>query len=131
MNIDEMKAGPEFDALLATEVMGWTKILQADGVLRQEGGSDLVEVWTWPPRVRLEPGAFNVAGVAVDDWSPSTDMRAAFEVLEEIRSRFSVSIQARSDRPQNGWSVCIGEAMSEDVPLPLAICRAALKAVMG
>lgn len=110
-----MEAGAEMDALVATKVMGW---IQA---------STQSSVWlTWYPpgehsKARLSPPPF------------STDIAAAWEVVKRI-------IGTTKRCPQVRW---ISEAMSHEwhcdmewgaeayaPTAPLAICRAALIAVM-
>lgn len=126
MNIDELEAGPELDALVAEKVMGWKWNIR-NGVCYAEHDT------------------FN----APDCWpafSPSTDIAAAWEVMEKLVSMdFDVDV-AMSSKVANDYSkrcYCHFQAGDDNAPwkenfklaqawaltAPLAICRAALKAV--
>lgn len=68
----------------------------------------------------------------IDDWSPSTDIKAAFEVAEKLKL---YDITSRTyDTPKKHRSyACIfyekgGGIMAYAKTLPMAICLAALKA---
>ena len=119
MDIDEMPAGREMDALIAEKVMGW-------------------EIWNcqWSDK-KTELLICNAI-----DFEPSTDIAAAWEVVEKIKDtnmdsyKYGAnSFELSRNRPMqpsrlyacrfnsnnNGYSYA--ETAS------LAICRAALKAV--
>ncbi len=122
-----MEAGREMDALVATKVMGW---------------EDDPEVPYWDAR--------DVNGQVIHvsrRWSPSTDIAAAWEVFEFL-SKNSVEVavscngveRATIGHDSDGWSCSVWwfkdiesshaiEGIYADTA-PLAICKAALLAVM-
>lgn len=107
----KMEAGRELDALVAKDVMGWHKL---DGNWKDN-------IW--------EKADGHIKG----DWHPSEDISAAWEVVTKIRSMgwgvdiswFHEFIYCALHKPD---SVIIKQANAETAPL--AICRAALLAVM-
>lgn len=128
MNIDDMQAGPEIDALIAVEVMGWTKC---------GGGA--------PSFQYFRGSGSDIAGIALLtakaghlSWSPSTDIAHAWQVVERLRDAgINLSIEPRG-LTEREWHVgdC-GDSYEGDewkhaawnASATLAICRAALKAV--
>lgn len=118
MNIDELPAGPELDDLVATRVMGWKRETKDF-----DGGS-----WTRWNRPG-ESGTWHPANPVLrgEDWfSPSTNIAHAFEVVEKIRDRFHVHLEANGT---SGWHCVLNGDWTTADTLPLAISRAALKAV--
>lgn len=113
--IDALPAGRELDALVAERVMGWTRS-------PRDYGSRLV--WVTHPEniVRFWKGRRS--------FQPSTDIAAAWEVLE--KHQFSLIripdgwVAGRFDFNSPAWDFAFGDAAPT---APLAICRAALKAV--
>lgn len=124
MNIDEMKAGREMDALVAEKVMGWKRFAVCDKL--------------HPPYMEETRHTF---AHGFPDYS--TDITAAWEVAEKMRvavmpidgggwAAKDISIDAThgtelyiipgSDEECYGWT--------KADTAPLAICRAALKAVI-
>ena len=110
MNVDEMQAGQELDALIATQIMGF----KFPAVM---GGSDLAAFY-----------------ISIPDYS--TDIAAAWRVME----KFHPSHICYLTRLQSGaWRVdlsYIAEDFDDNInfsayddAVSLAICRAALKAV--
>lgn len=113
-----MNAGPELDALIASKVMGWTT---------QKAKSDGMEFDQW-----LEPAS---VGFVVQYRPPnySTDIAAAWEVVEKLQARFlRVDVSAINS---DGFTVKIWVSEYADHiyamgdTAPLAICLAALKSV--
>jgi hypothetical protein len=121
MNYDEMPAGREMDALVAEKVMGY-RWLKVNGIKA-----------LFPPD--LKPS--DVDWFPEDDpldlvrWPYSTDIAAAWEVVEHNHD-VSVEHRAMSSTP---WAVTFQRHMDGTEftgfadTAPLAICRAALKAV--
>lgn len=126
MDIDQMQAGPELDALIAIEVMGWTRTRKK----RTSGPmAGVVVVSPWFP-----VGESATRKNSRMDFRPSIDIAHAWEAVEELRDlEREVTIQLSSD----GLSVTCHIDLtnhptylsSEADEAPLAICRAALKAV--
>lgn len=121
MNADEMEAGRELDALVAEKVMEW---MWYDG--RGTGG---------PSYWQDKDGEYSWCAY----WNPSTEIADAWEVVEALRDKgFIVNILI--DSPENStlvscslhkpdlYETMIVEQIAETAPL--AICRAALKAVL-
>jgi len=118
----------ELDAEVAEKVMGWT-----------------VEKCQGEPFHYFQKDPYKHMGIAqacaeqlkkmylpVDDlWSPSTDIKAAWEVVEKIRERFSIHSPACS-MSETGYKAFFSwedETYSAvAATAPEAICRAALKA---
>ena len=117
MNIDAMPAGPKMNELMATEIMGWqlSKIH--------------LGFWATPLEDDCEYNHHDI-----DEWSPSTDIAAAWPIAERLR----LCLIPRVD---GGWNALPWEDVRDSGPLPasagsahtapLAICRAALKAGEG
>ena len=145
MNIDEMQAGLELDALIAEKVMGWVKI-SWDGAMCAPGS--LTERWIWklcsPERAAelLESSEYRLAIEsdlpAKKQWRDgipdfSTDLAAAWQVVEktkEYQGAFTIFADeviefcgARDLFSDVGIRVVLGRISA------LIICRAALKAM--
>ena len=130
MNIDEMQAGPELDALVAERVMGWRQS-SLPGVFIDEDE----RFWGVTDEVPTSR-----------QFNPSIDIATAWQVWQKLPRIHSMGnhdlsiswhlINARSiHRDGNEYIVCgildCGEweySASADTA-PLAICRAALEAV--
>lgn len=135
MDVDKIEAGPEFDVLMATEVMGWHF-------------SDETH-WTGCPLDRYSyklwlKGRGERTGYDTtreDGFHPSTDISAAWEVLRKLREKYLiVNIRLKGDHctvdllESSGWEKTItghatGANNNEAKACAIAICRAALKAV--
>lgn len=116
-----LEAGPEIDALVAERVMGWTFGCTPD----PEG--DWAS-WNEPrPDDPTRQREVKCAG-----WSPSTDIAAAWEVVEKMRPTHVGSLWTGIDE---GHNACFGmyeyeERWAKADSMPLAICRAALLATL-
>ena len=116
MNRDDilkMEAGPELDALVAEHVMGWEWRNLSCGWL----------------------GVGTNEFIPSETWAPSTDMAAAWMVLEVLRNMFFSTKIIMWDhtesvviicRPRQGHDECLPDLEVEARTLPLAICRATL-----
>ena len=124
MNIYKMPASREMDELIATDVMGW------------QPSKIHLGFWATP----LEDGC-EYNHHPVDEWSPSTDIAAAWEVIEIFRSGWQGHAAACIDIKISDWvgrpdcqvsifGPDIAEVRAEAYSICLAICRAALKAIM-
>lgn len=108
-----MKSGRELDALIAKRFLGWSKVQKI-------------------PYCGLVGDPLNLNQLlAVPHYS--TDLRAAWEVLEEIKSKLKGEI-AISCVNHNMWEIfpnwhTDGQSLAEAETMPLAICLAALKLV--
>jgi len=112
-NYDEMPAGREMNDAVAHRVMGWE--------FHANAGWYTPGMWEFNPARRAAPC----------DWSPSTDIAAAWEVVEKLDDGNLIFSLLRYGA---GWRVGFmddgnmrGSASGDTAPL--AICRAALKAV--
>jgi len=140
MKIDDMKAGRELDALVAEKVMGWIGSVFKGPTLRI-GNRYLHEgdpIWT-TPEGDLYHRARSIDGSYVGDDCPhySTDIAAAWQVVEKVREKYVINIeidceniwvelwQDSTDEPSNYKQV----ADEYGDTAPLAICLAALKAI--
>jgi hypothetical protein len=117
-----MKAGRELDALIAEQVMGWTKRSIPDEIVGPE--------WYWCS----EAGPKQL----VSSWRPSTEIHWAWMVVERLRGQhcctklysdhgyvWECTLIKEFDDPHAGEQPLFGQAETA----PLAICLAALKAV--
>ena len=108
-----MNPGPEIDALVATEVMGWIRINTT------KSGRHFV--WGYPEHPNPPPSA------AGPDWSPSTNIAAAWEVVEKMDCPVAIGTCLA------GWAVSfypegVSITTSRSASVSHAICLAALKA---
>ena len=121
-----MGPGPELDALVAEKVMGWRLVddmyhykllLQESGTWRETSTKELRE---------LHPNC--VWKNCQRDFRPSTDISAAWEVVEKMaKDDFYIEIY----RDSCGWAVLFGGYVpqaSDKETAPHAICLAALEA---
>lgn len=117
-----MNAGRELDALVAEKVMGWT----------------------WDENTAWSPTGSRNARVADGDlwwWLPpySTDIAAAWEVVERIRERWELTIDSSHRDPFNEysleWTIDLREHYLSTIPdipcfssasLPHLVCLVAL-----
>ena len=130
--IREMEAGRELDALVAEKVMGWTMGDYEPGLYytTRPGGPVAVISPTWTPRMPFHR------------FLPSTDIAAAWEVVERLYDlRWIIGLGSLAQNPR-GWRCELCNMWEDDFErapsdieanadtAPLAICRAALLAVM-
>lgn len=121
-----LEAGPELDALVAEKVMGWKWERNATGTV-----SHLM-----PPHYVPKLG---------DELFPhpkfSTDIAAAWEVVEKLSQHFHLKLNSPfvtgqpwfagfTESGVTGWNG-VPDFTAKGDTAPLAICRAALKAVDG
>lgn len=126
MTMDEivnMVEGRELDALIAEKVMGWFDYYPHFSTEHHFSG--------WFAEVPKDKLGICMAD---EDWSPSTDIAAAWEVVEKV----DADLDARCVdvwRDANHWNFSIHYdkrvSIASADTAPLAICRAALLAVLG
>jgi hypothetical protein len=115
-----MQAGPQLDFLIGTKVMGWRLECFADAKQTPIGWVDK-DVTKY---------------IATPEWSPSTNIAHAWQVVEALELRGGLISQMYSQGgcwsvgiepdPGSGLTPCY-RAVGETAPL--AICRAALEAM--
>jgi hypothetical protein len=121
IDVDKLEAGPELDALIAQKVMGW---------ILPPHSSIVGQMWVEPPMGRVHP-----------EGPPpySTDIAAAWQVVEKFNSwelQHNKWLISSSGRNPNQYSATLtrykpeGFGAAVSTSMPLAICRAALKAVL-
>lgn len=116
----ELVAGREFDALLATKIMGWYD-------LRGNTMYHLTPDGTWSDKTY---DGFHFGPDKT--WSPSTNIVAALEVwlkIKELPSAERWILDITKDRTRIIWDDERKYEVSEADTAPLAICLAALKAI--
>lgn len=120
LDIDALTAGPELDRLIGEKVMGWAckDAYGCDGLVWFDAsGSELID---------YGPTAYG--------WSPSTNIAHAWEVVERVRLQDYGSLELWWDAGAEWWCALFRfksetpEMLTADTA-PLAICRAALKAI--
>ncbi len=130
-NIDEMPAGRELDALVSEKVMGWVwiafEIAHTTDVVRRPYPGDSWDVQHGRRADFTEPIAYGW-----DSNLPhySTDIAAAWRVVDRRKGEYTFILSY--NQHEHTWWVCFDpvnhyEARADTAPL--AICRAALKAV--
>jgi hypothetical protein len=118
-----LDAGSELDTLIGEQVLGWHI---------EEGAT------YWPDTERVWRDADGHRMGVVEEWSPSTDWGAAGEIVTHLEQRFRFSLvqehQAWSGELQGyraEFTTVMAYGGGAIAPTaPLAICRAALAAVM-
>jgi hypothetical protein len=142
--IDELQAGPELDRLVAEEVMGWTIYDDGGEPHRWLGGDGLLTGWAldeWsdgyfdeysPHYAGDAPALFTPHGV----FRPSVDIAAAWLVFERMTELIFCSSVGNNGNKHAAhidcrfWNEADGRrGISIARTAPLAICRAALKAI--
>jgi hypothetical protein len=140
MNLADITAGRELDGLIAEKLMGWFRVEDH----RINGISFGPALWhsDLGDPMNPSPGGFGVPFY-------STDISAAWEVVEKLRqenfflritpTEEGYRVTARSDEglplaidKKTGdydWNSKYSEAYADAPTAPLAICRAALRAV--
>ena len=135
-DIDKLEAGRELDALIAEKVMGWKWFLDAAnlGSGPQYRYLDEPKQWWNPPRLEWD----GVSKIAIahrpTEYQPpeySSDIAAAWEVVEKLREMgFPVHIQCgQYHYGVVGYRDVLKDEWVWAKSAPLAICRAALKAL--
>ena len=121
----ELKAGRERDALVARHVMGWSR--SNDGL----GGA-----WWYDERGNKTIYGGGSSGQSTyKEFRPSTDIAAAWEVVEKMRIMVSPTLLNRwiagvlKGVTGDGKRYYFDGTTAEADTAPLAICLAALKAV--
>lgn len=136
LDIDALEAGRKLDELVATQVMGWRI---GDWLDETDGGYNLFDKdgsyaspWDAPPDFAFELQPRH-------RWSPSTDIMAAWQVVESLQ-KLGFIVEVGCDPISNG-GLCSASVFEYDDLTPTmlveqicntapeAICRAALKAV--
>jgi len=129
-HIDKLQPGPELDALVAEKVMGW-KVVE----IHEPSGR---KVMRW-----LSDHGEGLGMYGVDDWTPSSDITLAWEVVEKIHNHgesFKPLSLSRATGLGEPFSKFLWEATFRMYPAicyataetaPHAICLAALKATLN
>ena len=127
MNIDEMQAGREMDALVAEKVMGWNQVYYRDGRLLGLPPEAMV-MWG----ENITPHLLPVLSYSADieaAWDITTRMNDAVFLLERSLTA-NDSWRARFGRHEDGRLIGTMTRGTASTPA-LAICRAALKLMEG
>lgn len=138
-----MEAGPELDTLVAEKVMGWKRMSWREyhGMKKAQGKyngeddrTDLTYSWhnqdgEMNDRLTRDMSDY---GYELPEWSPSTNIKHAWEVVEKFPACFRLE-KTFKDGLFAGW-FCEVSSDSESFTArgqtaPLAICLAALEAV--
>lgn len=126
--MSEPIAGRELDREVATRVMGWT-LGEPEYVMGYLGhGGSTMRLWKGP-------GIPTAKGfLPSEEWSPSTDIAAAWEVVETMCKRedvvyFTVERFGPSEYEDEPYRAFCNKISAVAKTAPLAICLAALAAV--
>lgn len=125
--IDALKPSNKLDKLIATEVMSWEFVDVTPHAEHRTVGESLGYWYRGADGILRVVSSFRTDEIS---FSPSTDIAAAWEVVERFKNNITLSFDLGK------WAVhvfdgddnVIGE--SEADTAPLAICRAAFKAVV-
>ncbi len=109
-----MPAGGEMDCLIAEKVMGWW--------LEAHMCNPPIPVAYMNPKDRAW---YRKA----EDWAPSTNIAHAWEVVERMIVLGKMFSMGSHGHDNEDWSAIFGSIGGYADTAPLAICRAALKAV--
>jgi hypothetical protein len=127
-DIDTMPAGREMDVLIAEDVMGWEQHCHTGRMmwcLPYPGHRAMAIAqpeMTRPVTVSDDSGDHDVT-----PFHPSTDIAAAWRVVEKMKERHWFLL---TDRSATEWYAAFSDkAKAREISAPLAICRAALRAV--
>jgi len=138
MGIDTMSSGKELDGLIAENVFGWKNLVW------KEVSSKVDELGRWTSPTGWHGDGPNGATYLTKAYS--TDMGDAWDVVSQLSQKYRISVHDMS--VDGKWWQCSLEARDGKYRFPvelahkgdefanaetpaLAICRAALKAVMG
>jgi len=117
---NELEAGPELDAAVA-KAIGLSGTLHGDPVwafiVDPREHRDLFGV------ERLTNSTWGGDGLVGDNWSPSTDLNAAFEAAEKCPGSDSIHVERE---PNLTWYANIGGSYECGPTACVAICRAIL-----
>jgi hypothetical protein len=125
-DLGKLQAGPELDALVAEKVMGWSKpiVVEVDGR----------PVFFGDPRQEADGLSVSTTyRMRIEGLAPlphfSADIAAAWEVARKMKIAVSPVLDERPEVV--AWRAQVDDAWGyfEAPDAPLAICRAALKAV--
>jgi hypothetical protein len=131
-DVDKMQAGPALDALVGEKVMGWKLInlgrrkydyASTDEDRRAALSGRGVFEWHWEGKDAPDDGFAH-------EWNPSTDIAAAWQVVEKLHEPDTTDFSLNSATV--GWRARFGyvfKAFGDTAPL--AICRAALKSSLA
>ena len=138
MDIDKLEAGPETDVLMAERVMGWKTLPNPDGSITIYNQADKYLGLIWCEVDYPDCGPY---------WQPSTDIAAAWEVIEKLadeghcpgliyddNGHWALSLEGAQDVPigPDPQDIATSFFVNADMwcdTAPLTICRAALKVV--
>ena len=147
MNIDEMPAGREIDALVAEKIMGMTVVgkatcLLAEGfVIQSENDGAPVPKWHSVEPVFVEDC---ICDIETDDRKLfghqigclevvpffSTDIAAAWQVVEKLAEKTTDTVDLRQSINPRGWNCVIGNPDARLIvwaeTAQMAICKAAV-----
>lgn len=120
-----MKPGRELDALVAEHVMLWDRV--------QKAGT---EYWSNDGRI-VELAKYDADYNPPDPWSPSTDLRAAGQVIDALAKRdIGIELITLPNQDVECWTLQRTKAERHEAywqlfapTIPHAVCLAALKAV--
>lgn len=158
MRIEDMPAGREMDALVAERVMEWTRVILSKDALVFDDGclfpqdrcghcgeiignrhrqdcQTLALRWVWRCSEQSWEDTGDPRIYHYNDWSPSTKIVAAWQVVEKMRGHPHVESISMSVTDMYPWFCEI--VFNPDYPrvdsglcdtAPLAVCRAALLA---
>ena len=117
---DSYDAGEELDSLIAEKVMGWHK----ENRPHDWGGGDTADFWLTADGKTPYP---TTRWGQVGYFQPSTDIAAAWQVVEKLRKEWDVGFEEWAE----GWCCTLdnGIVWGQGKTFSHAICLAALKAV--
>lgn len=124
-----MPAGAEMDAMIAEEVMGWHLVVEEDTNWKRYWHDDENHYQHMAAKDGDNYG--DGEDFHLIFWHPSQSILWAWDVVERLDSSFSLArAWLLEDANWKGYSFWVGGVSAFGETAPLAICRAALLAVI-
>lgn len=132
-----LNPGRELDALVAERVMGWRRLSYQQAFPDsdfQRGRTKLTSYWHDPSGAKKALAEDSYDYYQPEDaWSPSTDIAAAWTIIDKMIADGWEVGEAGYSRSQRKWDFTFNGGIAFPGPLcdsaPHAICLAALKAL--
>lgn len=129
MQTTELVAGPELDALIAKQVMGWQRVeLWAYAESGGSGPAMFNTILNGNEVVKAADDKWHESGYRVSRdygraglpyWEPSTDIACAWQVVEQMRVRgwlWEIKLGTENDPEYAGSSTATADVYRRDIP---------------
>ena len=146
-SMSKLQAGNELDTIIATKVMGWRRLswhdYHATLGIRDARTTTLTYGWHTATGEMVDNRAEDCDDYYCPEaaWSPSTNIAAAWQVVEKLGNwhgfdfrlwlEYDANGQWQAGWFENGYDGLESRCSAMAGTAPLAVCRAALKAIDG